>query len=75
MASNLRMSQKLFKKPVQLLLIAFVVTPALTVSINAATPRASVRLVAGNRTANTGNPRARQDIYLNKGIERWGLNE
>ena len=69
------MSQKLLKNPARLLLMAFVVVPAMTVAINGATPRASVRQVSGQRTADTARLRTRQDIYLNEGIERWGLNE
>ena len=65
----------LLTQPVRLLLIAFVVAPALTVASNAATPRVSIKLTNGNRAANTINMRTRQDIYLFQGIERWGLNE
>jgi len=75
MRSNDAMSQKLLKKPARLLLIAFVVVPAMTVAINASTPRVSVRQVSDQRTADTARLRARQHIYLNEGIERWGLNE
>jgi hypothetical protein len=69
------MSQKLLKGPVRLLLIAFVVTPALTVGIHAATPRVSSRPAPSNHSTNTVRVRARTDIYFNEGIERWGLNE
>jgi len=69
------MSQKLLKKPAQLLLIALVAVPAMTVALNAATPRTSVRQTSGHRATDTARPRLRQDIYLNEGIERWGLNE
>ena len=69
------MTQRMLTQPVRLLLIAFVVAPVLTVTSIAATPRVSIRPVQGNRAANTVNMRARQDIYLIQGIERWGLNE
>ena len=69
------MTQKMLTQPVRLLLIAFVVAPVLTVTSIAATPRISIRPVQGNRAANAANLRTRQDIYLNEGIERWGLNE
>jgi hypothetical protein len=65
------MTQKRLTQPVRLLLIAFVVAPALTVASNPATPRVSIRPVQGNRAANTANLRMRQDIYLIQGIERW----
>ena len=69
------MPQKLLTQPVRLLLIAFVVAPALTVASIGATPGVSIRPVQGNRAANTANLRTRQDLYLFQGIERWGLNE
>jgi hypothetical protein len=73
--SNQGMPQKLLIQPVRLLLIAFMVAPVLTVTSIAATPRISIRPTQGNRAANTANLRARQDIYLSQGVERWGLNE
>jgi len=75
MRSNEEMSQKLLKKPARLLLIAFVAVPAMAVTVNGATPRASVRQVSGQWMADTARLRARQEVYLNEGIERWGLNE
>jgi hypothetical protein len=73
--SNFSMTQKWLTQPVRLLLIAFVAVPAMTVTSSAATPRVSIRPVQGKRAANTANLRARQDIYLFQGIDRWGLNE
>ena len=75
MHSNETVSQKLLNKPARLLLIAFVAVPAMTVAINASTLRVSVRQVSVQRTTDTARLRARQDIYLNEGTERWGLNE
>jgi hypothetical protein len=56
-------------------MIAFVAIPAMTAAINGVTPRVSVRQVSNHRTADTARLRTRQDIYLNQGIERWGINE
>ena len=75
MGSNPAMMQKMLKGPARLLLIAFVVSPALTLGIKAEAPRVTNRPPLGNRSADTARPRAGTEIYLHQGIERWGLNE
>jgi hypothetical protein len=68
--------QKLLKAPARLLLITFVMTSNAVVPINAAAPRTCISTAHVNRPATaTAKARARQDLYPDQGIERWGLNE
>jgi hypothetical protein len=68
---------KLLKPPARRLLLTFVMTAGMAVSISGASPRVPPRPAHGHAASVVTRSRARQvvDYSQIEGVQRWGLNE
>ena len=68
---------KLLKPPAQRLLLTFVMTAGMAVSISAASPRIPPRQALGHQAPVLTRSRARPAVDYSQieGVQRWGLNE